>query len=559
MHETTCTFSGLASADVYGAIGTVCRGVLPSSFLLCIEPMAGGGSGAGNIATKGDLVFTDSEGDTVTFKDCVPDKQWLREDCPDNGLEWHLRIFDRRIAWGCQHADYIANRRRMDGTVDPATKRTAKEVAEDLLDLMGEVGYDVSQVPTDIYPFVECCGPPAFALHGMLRRLAGEIVLKNDDSVACVWAGSGTDITDDSDSFIALYDLKTSVPAKVVVVCGRTVWLSMFQTEAVGLDYNSDVVEIDSLFYAPGGGWAGEWPQFFAGVSEQYRPFAFKSVYRWYRITELVGGGLKPDECDETPTAVHQLLPLLATQLAVADNLTNFDRTHEHAVYAEYWPYTDHPVNMVKCGFYSGGVDVECQNGIVRFHEPVFSLTGAYGSGSGSGAGTNGSYCPEPATVYLLCAYGIRKDDGSYIAKEFEYSVTGGDSENKRLYWPELFYAVGQTYYDCAYTGYETNLTALQAEADAIGAKWKAALEGRVFAKKLTFGGIKDVSCDGDVCQVEYRTGNNMPPETRVSLGTEGDWLEDSEAMKEAAVAAKRLLIAALPSGRLGEPANVSA
>lgn len=540
---STVTFSGLPAAAVMAGYGTHCRGPHPSNFFLVVQP------GTNVVPTTGDLVFTDSDnGTSVTFQNCVIDKVWLREHYgKDPQMMWHLRIFDRREAWAKQVCTYEANVRAPDGSVQPWSKKTAQEIATDLLGIMGESGYDVSDVPTDVYPYVAFSGPPAFALSEMARRLGGWLTLQTDDSVAILWPGTGTNITSSAEAFTAYHNIRLQRPASVKVICGDTWWESMFDLECVGLEWGGspdagDVKPRDSLDYTPAGGWAGEWPQFFAGVEEGgKRSFAFRSVYKWYRISSLAEGGLTPTNGEETVSEINQLLPLRGTACRAFANLMDATRSVDAEIYGVWWPQTDHPYNTEACQLYPGSFDLEEETGIVKFHEHVFKLDTSGGSGSGG-------WCPECADLKLWCAHRLRltadgsgsfDGPGTYQHKEFTYAVTGGTGEPFVVYTPELFLAYQQSYADCETPTTSDNLTALTAEADAIGAKWVALFVGRYDVKRIEYPGIKVVETDGDVSQVEYcmhqQKDGTFPTRTVVSVGDDGNWYEQESDAKEKA------------------------
>jgi len=545
---STVTFSGLPSAAVFAGYGTHCRGPHPSSFFLVAQP------GTNVVPVGGDLVFTDTDNSTsVTFKNCIVDKVWLREHYgKDPQMMWHLRIFDRRYLWAKQVCSYEANVRAPDCTVQPWSKKSARQVATELLNIMGESGYDVADVPDDVYPYVAFSGPPAFALSEMVRRLGGYLTLQTDDSVAILWPGTGGDISSSAGAFTTYHNIKLEKPSSVKVVCGDTWWESMFDMECVGLEWSGssdagEVKPVADLDYAPAAGWAGEWPQFFSGVEEGgKRSFAFRSVYRWYRISSLAEGGLTPTNGAETPSAISQLLPVRGIACRGFVNQADTLRSTDAEVYGVWWPQTDHPYNTSDCQLYPGGFDLDEEHGIVKFHETVFKL----GESGGSGAG---GWCPECADLKLWVAHRLRitggggsgsgsgtaDDPGTYQHKEFDYPVTGGTGEPHVVYVPELFLVYKQTYPTCATPTTTDNETEITSEADAIGAKLVSVFEDRFDVKRIEYPGIYPVETDGDIAQVSYHCNQQkdgtFPTRTVVSVGDDGDWYEQESDAKEKA------------------------
>lgn len=529
--SSTITFTGLPSAEVFAGYGTHCRGPHPSTFFLVVKPYS-----AVEPPIVGDLVLTDTDsGLAITFKNCEVDKPWLREHYgKDPQCMWHIRILDRRVQWANQYVTYEANVRCPDGTIQPWSKKTAKDIASELLDLMGETGYDVSEVSDLVYPYVAFSGPPAFALSDVMARLGGSIVLKSDDSVAICWPGNGTDIANSDGAFTTYHKMPTRLPSSVKVICGDTWWESMFDLEAVGMEYSGgEVKAIDSLAYTPADGWESQWPTIFADVEQGgRRSFAFRSVYRWYRITSLSETGLTPTDADESVTNLNQLLPLRAILCRGEDvpSLTDQMRSPECEVYGVWWPYSDHPYNTGDCQLYPGGFDLEEESGIVKFHEPVFKLSG------GSGAT---SWCPDAADLKLFASHRLRLADGTYQRKEFDYPVSGGTGEPLRLYFPELFLVKQQFYATCETPITADNETELEAEADEIAGPIVFAIENRAAVKRIEYPFIQPWDLDGDVHQVQYAVNQfadgMFPTRTIVSVGAEGDYYEQSQESKQKA------------------------
>lgn len=532
---STVTFSGLPSEAIFAGYGTHCRGPQPSCFFLVVKP------NTNVVCASGDLVFTDTDSSkTLTFKDCIVDKVWLREHYgQDPQCMWHVRILDRRVQWANQFYTYEANVRCPDGTIQPWSEKTAAQIATDLLDLMGEAGYDVTDVPGDVYPYVAFSGPPAFALDEMVRRLGGWLILKNDDSVAIQWPGNGTDVANSDGAFTTYHNIALEKPANVKVTCGDTWWESLFDLVAVGEEAITGAVKtLATLSYCPGTGFG--WPQFFADVSEEYRSLAFKSVYRWYRVVDLSQGGFTPTSASEAGTTIDQMLPLRGVMCKMGDNHANQNRPMECAAYGIWWPWSDHPYNTAACQLYPGGFDLEEENGIVKFHEHVIMMDGDCGSSEGSGGAylcmSGGSWCPVAADMKLWAAHRFRMADGTFDRKEFTYAVADGTGPDLYVYVPELFLVYKQTYAACSSPSTTSNLTSITTEADAIGALLVAAIEDRFDVKRLEYPLLQPTDLDGDIAQVQYHCNQyaheTIPTRTIVSIGAEGDYYEQEDAAK---------------------------
>src|SRR5207244_4406849 len=137
-------------------------------------------------ALGGSLVFTFAD-IVLTFPDMIVNTQAIRRN--RSGLIWSLTLFDRRWKWnsgtginGPISGSY--NIRLDDDTLDPDRKRTPQQLAAICLDTMGEVGYDISQMPGNTYPPVNWDNEyPAQALQQICDQEGCRIVLQLDNTI----------------------------------------------------------------------------------------------------------------------------------------------------------------------------------------------------------------------------------------------------------------------------------------------------------------------------------------------------------------------------------------
>jgi hypothetical protein len=501
MAQAKVTYSGTAST-VYSAEGELARGVRPSAFLLHL------GEGQHTVG-NGDLVFTDDgTGKTVTLKNCTCDAAFFKEPhfSTRKELRWDVaRLLDRRAHWRGIAGNGEYNVRTPDGLIvdDGINKQSMKALAELLLDRLGET-VTATGVSEDFYPYLKFNGSVVDALESLLYRFGYDLVLKLDDSIEIVAAGGTGDNTTLAGYMDPADGVTAEDPENLKLVCGTTIWQSHFLLEGVALEEDASVVLQGSASYIPTEGW--QWPQFFAYVADTYRWLAFTSVYRWYRAKELAEGGYTPAGATEAGTSVTQMLPWFVSRMGTGDHITGRRHIGDIEIKATWWPYTDHPVNTSPCQDFQDGFDIDADAGIIKFHEPIFKLSGG---------------CPVEADVYALVAHRFRKADGEFDRKEYTLSG-GGSSEDMEIVVPELFLAVRQSYAAgaCSTVAATTdNETALAAEANAVLAAWKVAITDQHPIRERRAIGILDTDCSGRVSSVYWEAGRGSIGTTRIRYG----------------------------------------
>lgn len=291
---------------------TLSHGISPSVATIEIQPQADFVAelgpltlffGVPGVTTVAELVFSDCRIDQASFR-YGPD-----------GLIWALSIWDRRWRWQWGGISGTYNERiplGQKGSIDAYTLRSPQLLCAYCLDLMGEVLYDVSQVPNDPRPEVRWVWDnPARALADLCDQLGCRVVLGTDDVVRVCRAGVGAFLPDDGVMQDGLVFKPPQRPDAVIVVGGPTRYETAFALHPAGRDTNGNVVHINDLSYKPKGGWgqaAGAGPPNFLDLPvppvllpgapvppgqqalfKAQNPvpalLAMESVYRWYRIS----------------------------------------------------------------------------------------------------------------------------------------------------------------------------------------------------------------------------------------------------------------------------------
>ena len=105
-----------------------------------------------------------------------------------------VAILDRRWKWAFGAISGYYNT-RVGSEIDERTKRNARELATLCLKAMGEKNYNVSKIPTDVFPEVEWdYTVPAQALQEICDRVGCRVVLKLNNTVSCDVVGQGANL-----------------------------------------------------------------------------------------------------------------------------------------------------------------------------------------------------------------------------------------------------------------------------------------------------------------------------------------------------------------------------
>lgn len=275
------TFPGIAS--LLDASYTLQHGTAPGVCTLTIVPQAT------PFASIGPLEWTFGT-QRIVFPGCRVVGATLQSQ--GDGLRMVLAIQDRRWAWQFGRISGRFNVVLPDGTREPTTERTARELARLCLAAMGETRFDANQVPADVFPSVEWdYDNPAQALEELLDPLGLRVVLGLDNRVRLLHAGVGGPLPALPGVTTENYTLDPpETPDEIVVVGGPALWQHDFALEAVGKELDGRYVPIAQLSYAPDplaadGGWSTiDLPEMNQIADLTLREVARESVFRCFRI-----------------------------------------------------------------------------------------------------------------------------------------------------------------------------------------------------------------------------------------------------------------------------------
>lgn len=455
--------------------------------------------------TVGTMQFTYGA-NTVSFSGSVPGVAHLKQDIefPKKPVIQKVMIYDRRINWtkGVIRGTY--NIRRADGTIEPGTKLSARDLIAYCLANLGEAGYDVSGVPATVYPYVDWNSgkfSPGHALGSLCEYVSCTINIVNDAVVVTPYGtGASWPVATSRATLNAEVYPKTK-PANIKVVGSPTRFQSKLKMEGWALDNDGTRKSLSLVSYKPATGWSYQWPLAFAGVAMADRRYAFESVFRWYHVIGQADGTLPVPNCSETINDVSQYGPLYPYLLTGTFEGTSKFNASQPYIEGKYWPRCDHPINTPTTAAYTGDFTIEPYLGMARLNQPCFQIN------------TGGLI--EEAELYLICSYSVTKADRTgKVRLERSQAVAAGGSGDLVLYRPELFHAYIQ------YPSTSDNTTDVNAEADAYLTAF-AARYAISPVRDAEYDGIQGVGTDGVIAQVTYSVGRNRVATTRISQNEE--------------------------------------
>jgi hypothetical protein len=432
-------------------------------------------------------------GNTVSFAGMVPDlKTIVWQHRPHEKREYRITLHDRRAGWPGVTVSGNHNVRRRDNSIEPGTEKTAAELADLALAAVGESG---GSVAPEAKPTLDWQATPVDkALDSISAVLPVHVCRTIGDAFEMRTTGSGATLPDNSSRIIPDWLVRADRGPKTVKARLSPTWFQCgLELEAVGLEASGEYEVRDSLSYTPSGGWEPEWPTLFSGVDPFSRGFAFRSVYRVYRIKvpqELPFGFTLYDlkDIDLDPHCV----------------VFGQSRQPEAVVLGNYWPYSDHYKNTENCPFHSAGFELDRELRAVRFDYPVWKA-GSYG-------------CVEEADLKLYTGFHLRDPDtGDWRREEIEVEREQGEGEQiveLPFLWRAWSFYAGA---NCA-TGTENdNKSSLTTETNVYLNAWKAHWDAVRDKRFAPYAGVEQIALSGNVAEVCYRLGRGLTPITEAS------------------------------------------
>ena len=493
MLQALLTFPGLQQIISWSY--TLSHGITPGVAHVEIAPQFGLPAEIGMmIISFGDLA--------LEFPGCVLDNAHVRRD--RSGMVVHLAILDRRWAWRYGQISGRYNVRQKNGQLDSSTEQAPQDLATLLFQAMGESAFDVSGLPNLSRPEVDWVyANPAQELAALAESLGCRVVLELDGSVSLQPAGFGADLPETGTERTQNLGIDPPTrPDSLLLVGGPTRFQTMFRLEAVGQEKTGEIKPIDSLSYAPAGGWANELYFGFANVTDaDNRAMARKTVYRWYRIQcsapFATAGEFQIAGYDGPVNDLWQVLPVENGQVETYTDADDIERPLPADVRGTYWDRSLDARNIPTQRRYKGHFALDAERGIVQFAEPVLQID------------SDGASFSE-APLFLTVAHGV-KDLTTLQAVRVTYERDlAGDPNGtgpKVLRRDDLALAV-VTQYDAGNnpTGTTDNSAAIDSDAndflDAAQAEFQTLETGLV-----EYAGIVPINPDGAIQQIEWSGG----------------------------------------------------
>ncbi len=284
------------------------HGISPSTFTLTITPQKALPNRTGTLVLRYGTK-------TVTLPGCMICQNSWKYD--ENGSIWQLSILDRRWRWKYLEKDAKGFGRSFNGKfntrlphgpverMDPATKRSNKEIVASCLKQMGERGYIIENFPDRFDEFYFDHTNPADALQKVCDLSGMRVILQFNNRIRIASVGSGSlKLPDGPVIYQNDSSFPTERPDELHLVCGPTRFQMDIYCEPVGDDVDGLVKPTDDLSFKPVLGWKyGDLIHFldvplFNGSLGDWRNYvrprelARASVYRKYRIGGTRGGAL---------------------------------------------------------------------------------------------------------------------------------------------------------------------------------------------------------------------------------------------------------------------------
>lgn len=417
MTQGTVSYTGITKLK--GGKYRQIRGIAPDLIQVKMVPQAT------SIPATGTITFAYGV-DTVTLPNCLADFSNVR--ISKNGFTGSITFQDRRWKWSRYPAvSYHWNERDAEGELITATQLHLRGMVSQLLEDIGELSYDVTDLPIDFYPEVDVyCMRPDLLLDQITSEWGFGICLGfGSDAVIIPLIGSGT-ILPVTNVMMREEGLNPPTPPQYVRTCfAPSVAQARFKLLAVGLDTDGTVKLLDDLSYRPTAGWELEHPDMpnvfntYGENSAEYK-LAMSTVYRWYVVNKFADGTLVLPDGSGTLSAITDILPLKPRLL---ETEVRSGRPHhpQPRVYGKHMRGTaPTQVHSLIDDVVGVPFTLDKYRGLVQFSKPMYQI---YYAGEEILA----------AELYLEAAFNVRNSTTNQFntyAKDIEVDAAGSGYHN---------------------------------------------------------------------------------------------------------------------------------
>lgn len=486
------------------------HGLFPSVWMMQILPQP-------SLVAAGTLSLTDGFS-TISFPDCRVDTASI-EVSPDGHLEM-LKGFDFRWKWAFGEVSGSYNHRRPNGTIDPDTEQTPRELAALLFQAMGVTNADVSAFPENDRPYISWrCTRPRPELQKLLDQYGCSVVI--DWSVprpVVVRVGQGQTLPE---QFLQTNEFGVDLseaPSRIRLCCGNTLFQAKYKLTAIAEDVDGSVypLESDNLSYRPAGGWeatvtdpADPLPDTVAGLEP-----ARRTCYKWFRIAQHCDSSL-PDlfvpgfgEIND----IWQILPVSRKLLEQSDVILSGKIRHKRAYVEGTWWIDDAgqvPENTDENTQVPFNWSLERDAGILKFRRVMMKLSD--------------DTTWVPADLFFVTSHELLSyTSGAALTYGMERQVSQNETQPLVVHLPELYRQFTAVYKQNTLTSVRDNQQELDAELngllDSLAAQYAPA---QSLCRR--YSGVAYIPLDGARRQVTYIVHHERGANRAAWLNTEGE------------------------------------
>lgn len=469
-------------------------------------------------AQDGNLVLTDGV-NSLTVPGCRLDLSTVRRTTAGDFVR--VRILGPTWHWRYGEISGVYNTPRPNGSVEPSTEKSCRELAALLFDAMKVTAYDVSGLPDTTGPFVNWHGAHAYSELTWLCQLWGcDFGLDVSQTIARIWrVGQGAALPSGGSVRTTGYGVDLAEPPdRIVGYCGPSEYQLKFKLKPVGIDSDFSKRDLADLTYNPGGagnasGWDGRdpWEPLPVDAPAIERELAKKSLWRMWEIESLSDGTLDVPGYGGQPSSTEDFLPLLP-EIAETYQNPNGAYYQKQAYLLGDFAVPGEPASLRNTDHAPCDVpfSLDRETGLVVTRHPVFKV--------------NGDLQYEAAELYLVASCRIRQQgtfsyDGYTVPRQIADNGVG----DLPLHRPDLIRRVTVNYNKTTPLGFVDNTAnidaILNAQLDAAQVEYTPSV-----SEVREYVGLAPIALDGAIRQVSIRgncTGRDQGCFTMAARNTE--------------------------------------
>lgn len=416
--------------------------------------------------------------------------------------------------YGCVSGLY--NVRRPDGTVDPSTRKTPRELATLLFQAMHVPLFDVSGLPDGDGPEVFWQGANAISeLTHLCHSWGCDFGLDLDGTVARIWQlGVGPALPTGGRDRTVDYGIDLAEPPDVLrILCGPTWYQSKLLLEPVGIDRDGTIKHINDLSYKPAGGWEGTDPFDPLGpdADPEDRRLAKRSYLRMWRVKSQADGTQNVPGYGTVPS-VEYILPLYDELAADYANGSAYYRQPAYLVGVFALPGSPQSLtNTDQNEQCEVGWRLQREPGIVITEAPIFKY--------------DANLLPVAADLYFVCSYRVRKENTlEYDTYSLARTIAANDTGEHCIHRPDIQKRVIAEYDGTTVTTVTDNesslTTAINEHLDAAIVEFQPV--GSIVKE---YGGVVPISLTGATRQVMYSINCEEPKKGAYTIAAQNtEW-----------------------------------